>query len=551
MPPPDASARLAAARQRPRVNATGYRRWIAPGDVNGFLGLLVDNLSILGFLAAALIGIFGFPADVVFLRMFPGTAFGVLLGDLAYTVMARRLARRTGRSDVTAMPLGLDAPTSIGMALLVLGPAFAGFKQQGMDPHAAAIATWQLGMAALVVMGLFKFVLSFFGAFVQRHVPRAGLLGSIAGIALVLMGFLPLLEVLKVPVVGFAGVGVVLYVLLARPRLPLGLPGVLVAFLIGALLYYLLGPLGWLGQGYHAPAAWQWRFALPWPTLQWIGGLAHVVPYLPLILPFALLMVVGGINVTESARAAGDDYATRDILLVEALATLVAGFCGGVAQTTPYIGQPAYKAMGARSGYTLLTGVVIGLGGVFGYLSNLVELLPLPVLAPILIFVAIDITVQAFEATPMRYAPAVVFSFFPAIARMLTIKLSDPSYVSAEHFAGLFNDATHGISELAVITVLGNGFIITAMVWASFVVALIDRRPLRAAAILVLGAGLTAFGVMHSVELAGGVYLPWRLDAAARGMVGQFAGAYLVLAVVLGLLSLGRRDRQPDAQASG
>jgi len=514
-------------------------RWLAPGDLNGFLGLVVDNLSIMAFLAAALIGIFGFPADIVFLRMFPGTALGVLLGNLAYTAMARRLARRSGRDDVTAMPLGLDAPTSIGMALLVLGPAFLGFSQGGMDAHAAGIATWQLGMAALVVMGVLKLVLSFFGAMVQRHVPRAGLLGSIAGIALVLMGFLPLVEILKLPVVGFAGLGVVLYALVARARMPLGLPGVLVAFVVGVALYYGLGPLGWLGAGYHAPAPWQWRFALPWPTLQWIDGLAHVLPYLPLILPFGLLMVVGGINVTESARAAGDDYSTRDILLVEALATLAAGFCGGVAQTTPYIGQPAYKAMGARSGYTLLTGIVIGLGGIFGYLSNLVELLPLPVLAPILVFVAIGITVQAFEATPVRYAAAVVFSFFPAIARMLTIKLSDPTYVSPERFAQLFNDGAHGMSELAVITVLGNGFIVTSMVWASFVVALIDQRPLRAALILLLGAALSLFGVIHSVELSGGIYLPWQLAAPLQGMVWQFAGAYVALAVVLVLLALG------------
>lgn len=516
------------------------------GDLNGFLGLLVDNLSIMAFIAGALIGIFGVPSDIVFRRMFPGTALGVLLGNLAYTAMARRLAQRQGREDVTAMPLGLDAPTSIGMALLVLGPAFLGFRQAGMDAQAAGLATWKLGMASLVVMGVLKFVLSFFGAWVQRHVPRAGLLGSIAGIALVLMGFLPLLEILKVPVVGFAGLGVVLYALVARGRLPLRLPGVLVAFAVGALLYYVLGPLGWLGSGYHPPAAWQWRFALPLPTLQWVGGLAYTVPYLPLLLPFGLLMVVGGINVTESARAAGDDYPTRDILLVEALATLAAGFCGGVAQTTPYIGQPSYKAMGARSGYTLLAGLVIGLGGVFGYLSNLVELLPLSVLAPILVFVAIGITVQAFEATPMRYAAAVVFSFFPAIARMLTIKLSDPAYVAPEHFAALYGDHAHGIPELAVITVLGNGFIITSMLWASFVVAMIDGRTGRAALIVLLGAALTLFGVIHSVQLTGGIYLPWLLDAPARGIVWQFSGAYLALAAVLLLLSLqGPRNDGP------
>lgn len=245
---------------------------------------------------------------------------------------------------------------------------------------------------------------------------------------------------------------------------------------------------------------------------------------------------------SPSARAAGDDYSTRDILLVEALATLVAGFCGGVAQTTPYIGQPSYKAMGARSGYTLLTGVVIGLGGVFGYLSNLVELVPLSVLAPILVFVAIGITVQAFEATPMRYAAAVVFSFFPAIARMVTIKLSDPTYVSPEHFGALFSDRAHGISELAVITVLGNGFIITSMIWASFVVALIDGKAARGALILLLGGALSLFGLIHSVEPAGGVYLPWLLDAGERSVVWQFAGAYLVLAVVLLLLSLQRAE---------
>src|SRR3546814_6130201 len=88
-------------------------------------------------------------------------------------------------------------------------------------------------------------------------------------------------------------------------------------------------------------------------------------------------MVVGGINVSESARAAGDDYRTRDILLAEAFSTLVAGVCGGVAQTTPYIGQPAYKHMGARSGYTLLTGLFVGIGGMLGVISGLVQWLPL------------------------------------------------------------------------------------------------------------------------------------------------------------------------------
>ena len=126
--------------------------------------------------------------------------------------------------------------------------------------------------------------------------------------------------------------------------------------------YYGLGLAGLGMPGFALPELVPLSFTLPLPTLGFIEGLPHTVPYLPLLLPFGLLMVIGGINVSESARAAGDDYRTRDVLLVEAVSTLVAGVCGGVAQTTPYIGQPAYKHMGARSGYTLLTGLFIGLG---------------------------------------------------------------------------------------------------------------------------------------------------------------------------------------------
>src|SRR6202046_3493510 len=164
---------------------------LVPGDVNGFLGLVVDNLSVLGLLAAVLIGGFGVPADIVFGKMFPGAALGVLVGALAYPWLAVRLARRTGRRDVTAMPFGLDTPSTIGMALLVLGPAFAQFRAAGLDPTAAGLETWYLGMAATASMGILKLLLSFAGRTVRRVIPMAGLLGSLAGIALTLICIFP------------------------------------------------------------------------------------------------------------------------------------------------------------------------------------------------------------------------------------------------------------------------------------------------------------------------------------------------------------------------
>lgn len=517
-------------------------RWFVAGDLNGFIGLVVDNLSILGFVAAALIGIFGMPAGIVFGRMFPGTALGVLVGNLMYTVMARRLAVRSGRDDVTAMPLGLDAPTSIGMALLVLGPAFAGYRAQGMDPQLAGIATWQLGMASLMVMGALKLALSFAGDAITRLVPRAALLGSIGGAALVLLGFLPLVETLRSPVVGLVTLGLLLYVLVARGRLPLRIPGVLFAFLVGTALYYGLGLAGAL-PGFALP---EWVTpvpVLPVPTLGFVDGLPATVPYLSLLLPFGLLMVVGGINVSESARAAGDDYRTRDVLLVEAVSTLVAGVCGGVAQTTPYIGQPAYKHMGARSGYTLLAGLFIGLGGMLGIVSGLVQWLPLAVLAPIIVYVGLDIAVQAFHSTRREHAIAVALAFLPAVAYLLTIKFGNPAWMPPERFAELYAAAGgHGFPELATIVVLGNGFIITAMLWATVLVAMIDGQPRRAVSCLLLAAALTAFGIIHSVHPQGAIYLPWELEGLRRAIAWQFAGAYAALALALGLLALQRRE---------
>jgi AGZA family xanthine/uracil permease-like MFS transporter len=519
--------------------------------LNGFFGLMFDNLTVLSFLAGILVFGFGFPADVVYSRMFPGTALGVLFGDLVYTAMAFRLARRTGSSRVTAMPLGLDTPSTIGIALVVLGPAFLGFKAAGMDERQAAIATWQVGMATMVLIGILKLVLSFAGPWVQKVVPQAGLLGSLAGVGLALIGYLPLVDVFALPLVGSLSLGLILYTLIARIRLPANLPGVLVAVALGTSLYHALGPTGLLGTSYSLPRA-DLHFAFPAPTLAFLEGMLPALKYLPIAIPFGLLTVVGGINVTESARVAGDDFDTREILLTEAIATLLAGVCGGVAQSTPYIGQPAYKRMGARAGYTLLTGLFIGLGGVLGYVSFIVELIPRAVLAPILIFVALDIVSQAFLACPARHASAVGIAFLPTLARLVSIKLSDPAIVPLERFQALLLDAGKELPNLLVTLALGNGFILTAMLWGAFLAEMIDRRLRRAALYLAVLSVFSLFGLVHSALPDGSMYLPWSLlEPLQRLLAYQFSASYLVLAALVVALSFSRESREPLQEAEG
>ncbi len=518
-------------------------RWFAVGDVNGFFGLMFDNVTVLSFLAGILVFAFGFPADIVYTRMFPGTAFGVLFGDLVYTWMAFRLAKRTGNTRVTAMPLGLDTPSTIGIALVVLGPAFVSLKGQGMEPRAAAMMTWYIGMATMVMIGLIKLVLSFCGRWVQKVVPQAGLLGSLASVAVALIGFVPLLDIFGMPLIGMISLGLILYNLVARIRLPKNVPGVLAAIAIGTALYYILGPHGWIGGTYHPLPPAEFHLGFPVPTLLFLNGFIPALKYLPLAVPFALLTVVGGINVTESARVAGDDFNTRNILLTEAVATLLAGVCGGVAQSTPYIGQPAYKGMGARAGYTVLTGVFIGLGGILGYVGYIVELIPRAVLAPILIFVALDIMVQAFLACPARHAPAVAFSYFPTIARLLAIKYG--TFLAAGTFAALLAKTGKELPEALVTVAVGNGFILTAMLWGGFLAELIDRKLARSAFYLGILAVFSFFGVIHSSSPDGNIYLPWTLaDPLQRAIPYQFALAYAVLAAMLLLLSLSRESRE-------
>lgn len=518
--------------------------WLTWGDLNGFFGLMFDNLTVMSFLAGILVFGFQFPAAIVYQKMLPGTAVGVLFGDLVYTWMAFRLARRTGSRTVTAMPLGLDTPSTIGIALAVLGPAFLGYRQKGIPPEEAATRAWQIGMATMMMMGVLKTALSFVGDWVRRAVPQAGLLGSLAGIGLALIGFLPIVHIFGVPLVGLMSLGLVLFTVVARIRLPLGIPGVLAAVAVGSCLYYALAPQG-LAGGTYVPPSGAWTSGVPRPTLGFIQGFIPALTYLPIALPFALLTVIGGINVTESARVAGDDFDTKEILLTEALATLVAGLFGGVAQTTPYIGHPAYKHMGSRAGYTLATGLFVGLGTMLGGITFVIDLVPQAAMAPILVFVALEIVSQSFVACPARHAPAVAFAFLPTVAQLLQIKLSTPEIVPPERFGELLKQPGKELPELLVTVALGNGFVLTGMLWGALVAFLIDRKLRIVSAVVALLGGLAYFGIVHSALPDGSMYFPWTLPAEVRRIPNQFSAAYLALAALFLVLSFTRGAAEP------
>ncbi len=519
------------------MNSNRYQ-WYSHGDINAFFGLMLDNIAGLVLTVSMLSGIFDFPTDFAIRYMVPGTAIGVFVGDLLFFALAFVVARREQRPTITAMPLGLDTPSTIGMVIFVLGPAFLAAKAAGLPEDEAAMRTWHIGICAIFLSGILKGVLAFGSDWIRRLVPRAGLLGSLAAIALVLIAFLQLPEIAENPIVGFASLVLVLATLVARGNLPFKIPGALGAVTVGCVIWYvLLGVDNFAGTqlaGHMEGSQAVW-FPAEWLTVfrfEWWDSMNATMAYLPYIIPFAIATVIGGIDCTESAASAGDAYKTNTVIGIEALATGVAAVCGGVIQTTPYIGHPAYKAMGGRAAYTLATAIFVGGAGVVGYFSLLFNIIPKAAVLPILIFIGLEITAQSFHATPRRHYAAIALACLPTMAKLLMIVLGQ--YVPAETMS-----SDEGI---LIIRILAGGFIITSLVWAAALARIIDRRFLSAAAYLAVGGILVLFGVMHSPLDGDKMFWPWdigslgttpEMDGMIQGLVIQFSAAYFVMAAIM------------------
>ncbi|MGI9470559.1 MAG: permease [Rubripirellula sp.] len=507
---------------------------------------MLDNVAGLLLMVGLLKG-FGFPTDFAVSAMVPGTALGVLVGDLAFFYLAFRLAHRTGRSDITAMPLGLDTPSTFGIVLFVLGPSYLQGRQMELSEIDAAYRTWYIGIWCIVLSGALKFTLAPFTEWVRRVIPRAGLLGSLAAIALVLISFLPLMDIFGHPLPGMLAMVIVLTTLVGRIPLPGRTPGTLGALVVSGAVFYLMCFIP--GTGYQfptAPETIQWfptRWMEAW-RFEWFAAFDDALPYLPIAMPFAIGTVVGGVDCTESAAAAGDKYDTRTVIGIEAIATLIAGISGGVIQTTPYIGHPAYKAMGGRAAYTLGTALLIGSAGLVGYFAWLNAYIPAAAVYPILVFVGLEITAQSFLATPRRHYAAVALACLPALA-FLAMSLpgrifGDVSIRDAQITMTSLADGNL-VANLKTLGMLSSGFILTSLLWAWALAKAIDRQMVVAAKVMVIAGLLTLFGIIHSPLAGSQLFLPFGpeswggivLDAANRRPVLEFAVGYFASAAVL------------------
>lgn len=554
------------------MNDNKYR-WAASGDISAFFGLMLDNIA--GLVLAFVIllkGAFDFPVDFALRYMVPGTAIGVMVGDLLFFWLAFRYARQTGKTDVTAMPLGLDTPSTLGMALLVIGPAFKQAKQrlidEGMAPTAvefpAAMEAWQIGICAILLMGLIKLAMAFGSNWIRNLFPRAGLLGSLMAIALALIAFTQMPKIVASPVVGFSSLAIVLVALIGRGKLPFRIPGALGAVLVGCSVWYLMmGIDAFWDTGLipeSGPAIETVWFPTEWLVafnFEWLSAMPQALAYLPYIVPFAIATVIGGIDCAESAASVGDDFNTNTVIGVEAVATILAAICGGVLQTTPYIGHPAYKAMGGRAAYTLATALFVGGAGLIGYFGLVLRWIPEAAVLPILVFIGLEITSQSFQATPRRHYAALAIACIPAFAKLIMIYLEQYqpaiNYESAIQAGTLTEgDASYLKSQKLQLNVLAGGFIVTSLIWASATAKIIDRRFFSASIYFAIGGILVLFGFIHSPLVGDRMFLPWEMsdpevfDAGLKRIVIEFAVVYLIMAMLMFAMGSTTREKTID-----
>ena len=353
--------------------------------------------------------------------------------------------------------------------------------------------------------------------------------------------------------------------------------------IVGSLVYYAAGATGILetiGVPFEIPGLEGIGPQPAYPRSEAFREfLGETLNYLPVAVPFSILVITGAINVTEAARLAGDDFNPREILITDAVATLIAGVCGGVAQSAPYFGHSAYKRMGARCAYTLATALAVGFGGMFGLIGYLVDLVPAAVVKPILILIGFDIVRLAFQMTPRRHIMGVILAMTPTVInycyinlKTLYIHVQDGSrnlIAEVKSMGGIESGAAEKLilqienivpapwlDEYLRFGALGQGFIITAVIWGATAAFVIDRQIARASVAMFIASVFSLFGVIHSVFPNSRLYLPWNLEVVAGNSLFErsltipyeYSAAYLLAGItLLGMYFLGpaRRGRGP------
>ncbi len=497
------------------------------GDIDGFFGLAIDNLIQFLLIFSLCKGVLGFSEQLILTKILPGAAVSILIGNIFYSYLAQKLSAKTGRSDVTALPYGINTVSLFAYIFLVMLPVKLSAVKLGLNREQAAQLAWQIGLVACFFSGIIEFLGAFIAEKIRKFTPRAALLSTLAGIAISFIAIDFAIRTYENPILAMLPLAVILTTYFSKIKMPLHIPGGAWAVLLGTVLAWGLYAVG-LSQ--FTPVTKKqlidsFKYVglyFPMPVIgDLIAGLKHPLTYtffIPVILPMGLFNVLGSLQNIESAEAAGDPYPTLPSLATNGIGSIAASLFGSAFPTTIYIGHPGWKGLGARSGYSILNGIFFTIVALLGLISTINALIPLEAGMAIVLWIGIIITAQAFQATEKKHAPAVAVGLFPAIAAWglliatQTLNAAGNALSNPKLAAQILNSGSKPFLlaglHLDGLLAISQGFMITCMVWSAASVNLIEQKFSRAA--LWMGIGLLAafFGFTHAGTLtpAGGVY---------------------------------------------
>jgi AGZA family xanthine/uracil permease-like MFS transporter len=494
--------------------------WVR-GDTNAFSGLGINVLVNVLTLTSLCLFVVHLPSGDVYGSILPALGIALVIGNVYYTYLARRLARRENRTDVTAMPYGPSVPHMFIVVFLIMLPIYISTKD--------AVAAWEAGVAWAFIIGVIVMIGAFVGPIIRRFAPRAAMLGTLAGISITFISMLPAARMWALAWVALPVFALLLVGLMTDVKLPFNFPIGLAALLVGTAI-------AWIGGQMSAPdvTAAAKDIAIAVPTFHFgllAKGLAHMAPLLATAIPLGVYNFTEGMSNVESAAAAGDSYNLRSVLLADGIGAVVGAALGSPFPPAVYIGHPGWKKAGGRSGYSMATGVVISLLCFLGLFGLLGAIFPLPAIVPILLYIGLLIGAQAFEHTPRAHAAAVIAALIPNIASWAS-GLVDNALAAANTSASAVGEPA--LENAGVIysglSTLGQGAILAGLLLGAVVAFIIDKRFVSAAAFAAVASALSFIGLIHAPKIG------WNAD-------GPVALGYLLMAAVLLLFAWERPGR--------
>src|SRR5271165_310079 len=198
------------------------------GDLNAFFGFGTNILVNMLTLTALLRFVLKMPDTIVFGRILPALGLMMFLSTLYYAFLAWRLAKKTGRSDVCALPSGVSVPHMFIVTFVIMLP----IALKTADP----IQGWEAGLVWVFFQSFILMIGGFIAPIIRKITPRAALLGTLAGVSITFISMRPALEMYLTPVIGLTCFAVILVSWFGGFRYPKGIPAGLVAIIVGMIL---------------------------------------------------------------------------------------------------------------------------------------------------------------------------------------------------------------------------------------------------------------------------------------------------------------------------